>query len=119
AAAANGFSETCIPPGASFKSLVALDLRTGARRWSYRVQGHDPWLRACGAAPLSWCAPESDLVSWDFGGSGPNVFELGSGKKERDVVGVGEKSGVYVVLDAKTGSFVWDRLVGPGSDQGG
>ena len=37
----------------------------------------------------------------------------------RDVVGVGEKSGVYIVLDAKTGAFVWNTLVGPGGDQGG
>src|SRR4029077_12900474 len=33
--------------------------------------------------------------------------------------GVGEKSGVYVLLDAKTGAFVWNTLVGPGGDQGG
>jgi polyvinyl alcohol dehydrogenase (cytochrome) len=37
----------------------------------------------------------------------------------RDVVGVGEKSGVYLLLDAKTGAFVWNTLVGPGGDQGG
>ena len=29
------------------------------------------------------------------------------------------KSGVYVVLDAKTGKFIWNTLVGPGGDQGG
>src|SRR5262249_54116682 len=37
----------------------------------------------------------------------------------RDVVGVGEKSGVYIALDAKTGAFIWNTLVGPGGDQGG
>src|SRR4029079_19035209 len=56
---------------------------------------------------------------WDFGGSGPNVFQARIDGKKRDVVGVGEKSGVYVVLDAKTGEFVWNTLVGPGGDQGG
>ncbi len=116
-----GFSESCVPPGAYFKSLVAFDLQTGNVRWSYRVQGHDPWVRACGSLPASvtWCAPESDLVSWDFGGSGPNVFEARIGKKNRDVVGVGEKSGVYLALDARTGAFLWNTLAGPGSDQGG
>jgi polyvinyl alcohol dehydrogenase (cytochrome) len=119
-ASPNGFSEPCIPPGAYFKSLVALDLRSGEPQWSYRVQGHDPWVRACAAQPLTvtWCAPESDGEKWDLGGSGPNVFQLGPGKHTR-VVGFGEKSGVYVLLDAKTGEFLWNTLVGPGGDQGG
>ena len=38
---------------------------------------------------------------------------------ERDVVGVGAKSGVYTLLDAKTGAFIWNTLLGPGGDQGG
>jgi polyvinyl alcohol dehydrogenase (cytochrome) len=121
AASPNGFSESCIPPGAYFKSLVAFDIRTGQPRWSYRVQGHDPWVRACSAQPASvtWCAPEADGEKWDLGGSGPNVFRTRVGRHERDVVGLGEKSGVYVVLDAKTGAFIWNTLVGPGGDQGG
>jgi polyvinyl alcohol dehydrogenase (cytochrome) len=73
---------------------------------------------------VTWCAPESDNPlhggdAWDLGGSGANVFQIGSGKSKRTVVGVGEKSGVYVVLDAKTGAFIWNTLVGPGGDQGG
>ena len=121
AAAPFGFREACIPPGADFKSLVAFDLRTGERRWSYRVQGPDPWDHACGGLPpsVTWCAPQADLVSWDFGGSGPNVFRTRIAGRQRHVVGVGEKSGVYVLLDAHTGEFVWNTLVGPGSDQGG
>jgi len=121
AASPNGFSESCIPPGAYFKSLVAFDIRTGEPQWSYRVQGHDAWVRACGAQPASvtWCAAESDGEKWDLGGSGPNVFQLGKGKHARDVVGLGEKSGVYILLDAKTGEFIWNTLVGPGGDQGG
>jgi polyvinyl alcohol dehydrogenase (cytochrome) len=121
AAAPNGFSESCIPPGAYFKSLVAFDIHTGEPRWSYRVQGHDPWVRACASQPpsVTWCAAESDGEKWDLGGSGPNVFQIGKGKHERDVVGFGENSGVYVLLDAKTGQFIWNTLVGPGGDQGG
>jgi polyvinyl alcohol dehydrogenase (cytochrome) len=37
----------------------------------------------------------------------------------RDVVGIGGKSGVYTALDAKTGAFIWNTLIGPGGDQGG
>jgi polyvinyl alcohol dehydrogenase (cytochrome) len=73
---------------------------------------------------VTWCAPESDHPlnggdKWDLGGSGPNVFEIGHGRDRRTVVGVGEKSGVYIVLDAQTGEFIWNTLVGPGGDMGG
>jgi polyvinyl alcohol dehydrogenase (cytochrome) len=116
-----GFSESCEAPGAYFHSVVAFDMKTGEPRWSYRVFGTDPWQRACGGLPpnVTWCAPNLDDVQWDFGGAGPNVFDIKVGNRNRTVVGVGEKSGVYVVLDARTGEFVWNTLVGPGGDQGG
>jgi polyvinyl alcohol dehydrogenase (cytochrome) len=121
AAAANGFSESCEQPGSYLKSIVAFDLKTGQPQWSYRVRGHDPWQRACGSQPVSvtWCAQESDDEKWDMGGSGANVMRLRMDGHWRDVVGVGEKSGVYVLLDANTGEFIWNTLIGPGGDQGG
>jgi len=122
AAAPGGFSESCEQPGAFWKSIVAFDVKTGEPRWSYRVFGHEPWRRACGSQPatVTWCGAEADGEKWDLGGSGANVFKLKPGKgKKRDVVGIGEKSGVYIVLDAETGEFVWNTLVGPGGDQGG
>jgi polyvinyl alcohol dehydrogenase (cytochrome) len=126
-AAHGGFDESCEQPGSYLKSVVAFDMRTGTPRWSYRVQGHAPWLQACGHQPaaVTWCAPEFDTEKWDMGGSGVNVMRLhrrGRHRDEdelRDVVGVGGKSGVYTLLDAKTGAFIWSSLVGPGGDQGG
>jgi polyvinyl alcohol dehydrogenase (cytochrome) len=121
AAAPGGFSESCEQPGAYWKSIVAFDLETGEPRWSYRVFGHEPWQRACGSQPptVTWCGAEADGEKWDLGGSGANVFRLKIDKKWRDVVGIGEKSGVYIVLDAETGEFIWNTLVGPGGDQRG
>jgi polyvinyl alcohol dehydrogenase (cytochrome) len=126
AAAPGGFNESCEQPGSYLSSIVAFDMKTGTPKWSYRVVGEPPWESACGAQPstVTWCAPESDNPlnggdKWDFGGSGPNLFEVGHGRGRRTVVGVGEKSGVYLVLDAKTGKFVWNTLVGPGGDMGG
>jgi polyvinyl alcohol dehydrogenase (cytochrome) len=118
AAAPNGFfSESCEQPGAFWKSIVALDLATGAAVWSYRVFGDGPWQSVCGPLPpqVTWCAPESDTEKWDIGGSSPNVFKLGL----RTVVGFAGKSGVYYLFDAKTGSLIWNTLIGPGGDQGG
>jgi polyvinyl alcohol dehydrogenase (cytochrome) len=122
----NGFNESCEQPGSYLSSIVAFDLKSGVPVWSYRVVGDVPWQRACGSQPpeVTWCAPESDNPlhggdKWDLGGSGPNVFQIGRGRHKRTVVGVGEKSGVYILLDAKTGDFIWNTLIGPGGDMGG
>jgi polyvinyl alcohol dehydrogenase (cytochrome) len=115
------FTESCEQPGSYLKSIVAFDSKTGQPRWSYRVQGHKPWVQACGSQPINvtWCAPESDGEKWDMGGSGANVMRLRMNGHWRDFVGVGGKSGVYTLLDANTGDFIWNTLIGPGGDQGG
>src|SRR5438034_9223860 len=120
-AAHGGFTESCEQPGSFLNAVVAFDLKTGAPRWSYRVQGHGPWLQACGGLPLTvaGCAPEWDGEKWDLGGSGVNVMRLRLDGHWRAVVGIGAKSGVYTLLDAKTGEFIWNTLLGPGGDQGG
>ena len=138
-AAHGGFTESCEQPGSYLRSIVAFDLKTGKPKWSYRVIGHGPWLQACGNQPstVTWCAPESDGEKWDMGGSGANVMRVrreghwrddGHGEDDRhgrneehwrEVVGFGGKSGVYTLLDAKTGEFIWNTLIGPGGDQGG
>jgi polyvinyl alcohol dehydrogenase (cytochrome) len=51
----------------------------------------------------------------DFGAS-PNLFTLKDG---RTVVGAGQKSGVYHVVDTATMKPVWTQLVGPPSSVGG
>jgi len=116
-----GFSEACEQPGSFVKSIVAFDMSTGEPRWSYRVQGHEPWLAACSSQPadVTWCPAEFDGEKWDLGGSGPNVIRLGHGSNAHDFVGIGGKSGVYTLLDAQTGAPVWSTLIGPGGDQGG
>jgi polyvinyl alcohol dehydrogenase (cytochrome) len=116
-----GFFEGCEQAGSFLRSIVAFDVKTGEPRWSYRVQGHDPWMRACGNQPavVTWCAAEGDTEKWDLGGSGANVMRVRMDGQWRDVVGVGGKSGVYTLLDARTGAFIWNTLIGPGGDQGG
>jgi polyvinyl alcohol dehydrogenase (cytochrome) len=54
-------------------------------------------------------------VDMDFGAS-PNLFKDDKG---RELVGVGQKSGVYHVIDAKTMKPVWNQIVGPPSAVGG
>jgi outer membrane protein assembly factor BamB len=74
-------------------NMLGIDTRTGALRWKTQIHA--------------------------LGGSGANVFRLKINHHWRDVIGVGGKSGVYIVLDAETGAFIWNSLVGRGGDQGG
>jgi polyvinyl alcohol dehydrogenase (cytochrome) len=119
-AAHGGFNESCEQPGAYWKSIVAFDLRTGEPRWSYRMNRPDP-RGACGSPQrtVPWCPAPTDGEKWDLGGSGANVLSLWMHGRSRRVVGVGAKSGVYTLLDARTGRFIWNTLIGPGGDQGG
>ncbi len=54
-------------------------------------------------------------IDLDFGSS-PNLFTLPDGRK---VVGVGQKSGVYHVMDATTMKPVWKQIVGIPTPVGG
>jgi polyvinyl alcohol dehydrogenase (cytochrome) len=54
-------------------------------------------------------------IDLDFGAS-PNLFRDASGRK---LVGAGQKSGVYHVVDATTMKPVWTQIVGPPTSVGG
>ena len=89
-------------------------------RWSFRGAGPDARRLGCGDDPPSWCPPwENNFNMWDFAGAGANVFETRIEGRRRDVVGIGQKSGVYWLLDARTGRLIWSRLVGHADDPGG
>jgi polyvinyl alcohol dehydrogenase (cytochrome) len=120
AADADGWDESCFPPGAYFNSVIAFDLRTGKPRWSFRGAGPDARRLGCGDPAPAWCpAWENNFSIWDFAGSGVNVFRARIGRRSRVVAGIGEKSGVYWAFDAATGQLLWSRLVGHGDDPGG
>ena len=97
----------CAASNDYFNSDVALDLTTGQVKWSARGLNYDAWNIACvkDAAGVGNC-PSPKGPDYDFGGSGPNM--LGS-----NLVGIGQKSGVYWALDPDDGSLVWQTQVGP------
>jgi polyvinyl alcohol dehydrogenase (cytochrome) len=76
--------------------VLAIDQATGELAWFFKLIEED------GARDL-------DV------GAGPNLFTIG----DRDVVGVGGKSGDYVVLDRATGDLVWKKNLTAGSAAGG
>jgi polyvinyl alcohol dehydrogenase (cytochrome) len=73
--------------GDASEALLALDLDTGDRVWTY--QPH-----------------EQNLDDLDFAGS-PNLFEIDG----RAVVGLGNKDATYYVVDRETGDPLWHTKV--------
>ena len=109
--AANPLATNCTAPDDYFDTALALDLNTGNIVWSKRLQGFDVWTVACFFPASSINCESPSSPDYDLGGSGPNL--LG------DIVGFGQKSGIYWALDADTGGIVWSAVVGPGSTLGG
>jgi len=89
------------------EAFVALDSRTGAIRWVNQRTPLDTWNYRYPYSP--------GHVDADFGDS-PQIYRLPSGQK---VVGAGQKSGFYHVLDAATGQLVNQLQVEPGGTLGG
>lgn len=102
----------CFPSDVWFDSIVALNMKNGAIRWGFRATDDDIFTGACMTkAPNTFCGGGSD---YDFG-NGAIQWRADS----RDLVGAGQKSGIFWALDADTGKRVWSTWVGPGGQNGG
>ena len=114
-----GTSTQCLPADNYIDSILALDLGTGAVKWATGVGGFDDWNVSCIFTLVNPNAcPTNAGPDYDFG-SGPNLFTLKVKGKDRLVVGAGQKSGQYWLLDAATGQILWSAAPGPGSTLGG
>lgn len=106
--------------GGDFNTMLALDARTGGLRWKNQVTDADTWRMLCwDPDPTGYCPGLTDGAANDYDlGATPNIFRVG----DRTLVGVGQKTGVYHVLDARTGEVVWRDQLGvpvPNSGHGG
>jgi len=93
------------PAGPYTDSLLALNYETGQLAWHRQFTEDDVY--RIFKEPIN--GPDADV------GAAPNLFTIGG----RDVVGVGDKAGVYSVLDRATGETVWARQLTQGSHLGG
>lgn len=89
------------------EAFVALDAGTGAIKWVNQRTPLDTWNYRYPYSP--------GHVDADFGDS-PQIYTLSDGRK---VVGAGQKSGFYHVLDAATGQLINQLQVEPGGTLGG
>jgi polyvinyl alcohol dehydrogenase (cytochrome) len=95
-----------------FDTALALDLKTGQVKWSKKLQGFDSWTVACltPAGPKANC-PVPTSPDFDLGGAGPNLVG--------NIIGFGQKSGIFWALNPDNGNIVWSTPVGPGATLGG
>jgi polyvinyl alcohol dehydrogenase (cytochrome) len=102
----------CAAPDDFFDTALALDLKTGQIKWAKRLQGFDTWTVACltSSGPNPNC-PVPTSQDFDLGGAGPNLVG--------NIVGFGQKSGIFWALNPDNGNIVWSTPVGPGSSLGG
>jgi polyvinyl alcohol dehydrogenase (cytochrome) len=112
-----GTPAECLDPSNHVDAVLALDINSGAIKWATGVQGFDAWNVACIFGSGENC-PAPVGPDYDFG-SGPNLMSIKIDGKMRTVVGEGQKSGNYWLLDAATGRILWGTQVGPGSTLGG
>ena len=99
-----------------FDTALALDVKTGQIKWANRLQGLDTFTGTCGfgtARPPSGNpnCPVPSSQDFDFGGAGPNLVG--------NIVGFGQKSGIYWALNPDNGDIIWSTLVGAGGTLGG
>lgn len=114
----------CLDAADYFDSIVAMDLDTGAVQWAHKALPSDAWNLSCGIYfvpgldfEVPGC-PDTEGPDYDFG-QGPALFTVKIAGKARDLVGAGQKSGVYWALDAGTGAVVWQTQAGVGGLAGG
>ena len=104
----------CVPDD-HFDAIMSLDMRTGAINWSHRTLPSD-----CGVpgATDSGTCPSDPGPGHGFG-QGPMLLTAKIGGKRTSIVGAGQKSGDFHVLDRDTGALLWKTHVGPGGLAGG
>jgi polyvinyl alcohol dehydrogenase (cytochrome) len=109
AATGNTYSGTTQP---ATDAIVALDLRSGRIVWTKQLHGDDVF--GCRVGEPN--CPERAGPDYDFGAS-PALVTLPNG---RDVVVVGQKSGIGYALDPdKQGAIRWQYRAGRGGALGG
>lgn len=116
---AGGTADRCLAADDRIDAVVAMDLRTGAVKWTTGSSQFDTWNFGCIAGPAPNNCPVNPGGDYDFG-DGTHLYttSLPDGSVH-EVVGVGAKSGTFWAIDAVTGKVLWSSAAGPGSDLGG
>ena len=110
--------DACLSPDDHIDSVMALDMNTGAIRWSQRFTHADTWTLSCLHTNPATPCPTPTGLDTDFG-SAPNLFRVSKNGTYTDAVGAGQKSGAYFTMDRTTGAILWGTQVSPYGLRGG
>ncbi len=106
---------TTYPPAATTDSVLALDLRSGRKVWSYQVHDMDSFLVGCDPVERTDNCPPVQGPDWDI----PNSAILQSLPDGRRMLIVGTKPGDVLALDPDSnGKLLWRTSVSGGSPVG-
>lgn len=108
---ATGNSFTNAPTRAT-DSIIAMDLKTGAKIWLNSLRPNDAWNASCMGDKVN--CPEDPGPDYDFG-SNPVLADVDGS----EILLAGQKSGVLYALDPKDGQKVWELRIGKGNSLGG
>ena len=100
------------PPTENSDAIQALDLKTGALIWTFQATPKDAYISAC---PDAVNCPDPAGPDVDFGMAPILVTR----KDGREVLVVGQKSGVVHCLDPDSGQLLWQTRIGRGGALGG
>ncbi len=112
------------PPNNYAETVLALDLDTGAVRWAQKMHNYGAWTFACDPTLIPWIpvyepnCQDLDSLDFDFG-QAPMIVKAETSGLVEDLLGIGQKNGVFYALDPDDGSITWATRVGPGGDLGG
>jgi polyvinyl alcohol dehydrogenase (cytochrome) len=112
-ATGNAYAEPLEP---TTDAVIALDVKTGAIKWSQQALKGDVWAMGCDAHnPNNPVCPQTLGPDFDFSAS-PALTSVG----DRDLLVVPQKSGIAFAFDpAQQGKIVWQYRFGQGSGLGG
>ena len=109
----------CLDPNDYEDLVLAIDANTGTLKRAKASSASTPATTAGSPPPPnSTPCPDPQGPDYDFG-SAPNLFTVAIGGTPTDLLGIGQKSGVYRALNPDTGVLVWSQKVGPGGPDGG
>jgi polyvinyl alcohol dehydrogenase (cytochrome) len=116
----------CLSPEDYIDSVLSLGLNDGAVHWDQRLQGGDTWTVSCFTPGGGLPCPKPTGDDYDLG-AGANLItighfagrESGTGEKVTQVIGAGQKSGIYWGLNPDNGAVLYGIQVGPAGLYGG
>ena len=121
---AGGSPANCMSPDNHFDSIIAFDIDTGKINWAQKGLPYDVWNVGCGLNVGGFVIPPNDNCpnpkgpDYDFA-QGPILIGDSNGAGDDQIVGAGQKSGMFWAFKAKSGKLAWNTQVAPGGLTGG